>query len=111
MLFKRFGGKPFAVELNKKEQQILDEEINKQILEKDLKYTNDIDACVLYVLHTHLGFGPQRLRRFWEAFRAEHKKLREHYEMPKNDTAWVACYKLKEIGVDVVAWNQEAGDD
>ena len=109
MTFKKFGGKPFAVELNKKEQKILDEEINKQLLEADAKFTNDMDACVLWVLHTHLGFGYRRLRRFWNAFKAEHKRLREHYEMPE-DSAWLALYKLKEMGVDVEAWNAEKED-
>lgn len=82
MEFKYFRNDPFAVKLNKKEQRILNEEINKQILEKDAQYTNDIDACVLYTLHVFLGFGAKRLRQFWEAFRSEHSRLQKHYEMP-----------------------------
>lgn len=107
MTFKRYKGKPFDVELSAKEQKILNEEINRQILEKDTQYTNDIDACVLYVLHVHLGFGRKRLRRFWEAFRVEHDKLRNHYEI--SDTAYLAQDQLKRIGVDVAAWNSEKG--
>jgi len=106
MEFKYFRGNPFAVNLNKKEQRILNEEINKQILEKDAQYTNDIDACVLYTLHVFLGFGAKRLRQFWEAFRSEHSRLQKHYEMP-GDTAWLASHVLKRIGVDVAAWNTE----
>lgn len=95
------------MELSAKEQKILNEEINRQILEKDTRYTNDIDACVLYVLHVHLGFGRKRLRRFWEAFRVEHDKLRNHYEI--SDTAYLAQDQLKRIGVDVAAWNSGKG--
>ena len=106
MRVKQYKGKVYGAELTAKEQKAMDIEINRQILEADKKYTNDIDAMVLYALHKHLGFGPKRLRRFWEAFQAEHKKLREYYEMP-DDNAWLAQLMLKEIGVDVAAWNAE----
>lgn len=108
MVFKKYRGTPFGVDFSPKEQKILDEEINRQILEKDTQYTNDIDASVLYVLHVHLGFGYKRLHRFWEAFQVEHKKLREHYEIP--DSAYLAQDQLKRINVDVAAWNSEKGE-
>lgn len=70
--------------------------------------SDDIDAMVLYTLMVHLGFGPKRLRRFYEAFSAEHDRLIQHYEMP-DDYTWLCKEKLKEIGVDVEAWNKERG--
>lgn len=70
------------------------------------QHTNDLDAMILYVLHVHCGFGKERLRRFHKAFVEEHNKLISHYEMP-DDNAWLAAEKLKEIGVDVAAWNEE----
>ncbi len=106
MNFKKFQGKIYGVTLSPKEQAAVDAEINRQTIEADRRYTNDIDALVLYVLHKHLGFGKKRLRRFWEAFSVEHDKLVAYYEMPK-DGAWLADHKLKEIGVDVAAWNAE----
>lgn len=106
MRVKQYKGKVFGVDLTAKERKAMDMEINRQILEADKRYTNDIDAMVLYALHKHLGFGPKRLRRFWEAFNAEHKKLRDYYEMP-DDGPWLADRELKEIGVDVAAWNAE----
>lgn len=81
-------------------------EINRQIAESERQHANDLDALILYALHVHLGLGKKRLRRFYEAFTAEHNKLIEHYEMP-DDNAWLANMKLKEIGVDVAAWNAE----
>jgi hypothetical protein len=89
-----------------KERKAMNEEINRQLIEADRKYTNDFDAMVLYTLHTHLGFGKKRLRKFWEAFKTEHDKLIEYYQMP-SEGAWLADYKLKEIGVDVAEWNKE----
>lgn len=36
----------------------MDEEINRQILERDAEFTDDFDASVLWVLHRVFGFGP-----------------------------------------------------
>lgn len=109
MRVKQYKGQVFGAELTAKEKKALNLEINRQILEADTRYTNDIDAMVLYVLHQHLGFGQKRLREFWKAFKAEHDKLRDYYEMP-DANAWLARQKLKEIGVDVEAWNAEEGE-
>lgn len=91
---------------SKAQRKAMMDEINRQILEADAKYTNNMDAVILYTLHVHLGFGKKRLRRFYEAFAAEHQRLVEHYQMP-GDVPWVCDCKLKEIGVDVKQWNEE----
>lgn len=106
MRVKQFKGKVYGADLTAKERKAMELEINRQIAEADRQHTNDFDAMVLYVLHTHLGFGKKRLRRFYDAFSAEHDKLIEHYEMPDGG-AWPADMKLKKIGVDVAAWNAE----
>lgn len=106
MIVKKSGGRVFGAELTAAERKAMELEINRQLAESGRKHVNDFDAMVLYVLHTHLGFGKKRLRRFYEAFSAEHNKLIEHYEMPDSG-AWLADMKLKEIGVDVAAWNAE----
>lgn len=93
-----------------KERKAMEEEINRQIVEADERYSLDLDAMVLYTLHVHLGFGKKRLRSFWEAFQREHDALTKHYEMP-NDFAWLCRRKLLQIGVDVKAWNEEKKDD
>lgn len=105
MRIKKHKGKVFGAELTAKERAAMHMEINRQIIDADKKYTNDIDAMVLYTLHVHLGFGKKRLRRFWEAFRKEHKALIEYYQMP-DDGAWLCQRKLKDIGVDVEEWNK-----
>lgn len=61
---------------------------------------------VLYTLHVHLGFGKKRLRKFYDAFSAEHDRLIQYYQMP-NDYTWLCKEMLKRIGVDVEAWNRE----
>lgn len=109
MLVKKSGGKVFGAVLTAAEKRAMDMEINRQIVEADRRYTDDIDAMVLYTLRVHLGFGVKRLRRFYEAFSAEHDRLVQHYEMP-DDYVWLCKEKLKEIGVDVEAWNRERRD-
>lgn len=106
MIPKKSGGKVFGAILTAAEKKAMDIEINRQIIEADRKYTDNIDAMVLYTLRVHLGFGPKRLRRFYEAFSAEHDRLIQYYEMP-DDFVWLCKEKLKEIGIDVEAWNNE----
>lgn len=84
-------------------------EINRQIVEADRKYVNDVDAMVLYFLFKHLGFKKKRLRRAWEQFTVIHDELVRYYELPTADNAWLADVELKRIGVDVAAWNAEKG--
>lgn len=110
MRVKQYKGKVFGADLTAKERLAMNIEINRQIVEADRKYTNDIDAMVLYTLHVHLGFGKKRLRRFWEAFQQEYKALVEHYQM-LDDGAWLCQRKLKDIGVDVEEWNKEVNDE
>ncbi len=108
MYVKKAGGKIFGATFTKAEKKAMDMEINRQIIEADRRYTDDIDAMVLYTLAVHLSFGPKRLRRFYEAFAAEHDRLIQHYEMP-DDYTWLCKEQLKKIGVDVEAWNRERG--
>lgn len=82
----------------------LNKEIARQIVEMDRAHSNNIDAMVLYVLHTEFGFGKKRLRQFYDALIKEHDRLESYYEMP-DSFPWLCKEKLKEIGVDIEAWN------
>lgn len=106
MRVKKAGGKVFGAVLSAAEKKAMDMEINRQIVEADRRYTDDIDAMVLYTLRVHLGFGKKRLRKFYDAFSAEHDRLIQYYQMP-DDYTWLCKEMLKRIGVDVEAWNHE----
>ena len=106
MRVKKAGGKVFGAVLTSAEKKAMDMEINRQIVEADRRYTDDIDAMVLYTLRVHLGFGKKRLRKFYDAFSAEHDRLIQYYQMP-DDYTWLCKELLKRIGVDVEAWNCE----
>jgi hypothetical protein len=99
-------------ELGKKQmtptmQSAMMHEINQQCLDADARYSLDIDTMVLWSLHRYLGFGAKRLRQFYEEMVTEHKAMREYYQM---DEMYPERYKLKEIGVDVEAWQKELFD-
>lgn len=111
MNFKRIGSKPFGIQLNKAEQKVLDAEINRQILENDLQFSIDNDSAILEMLHGHFGFGKKRLKKAWKLFFAEHKKLREYYEMTPEDGGWLCRQRLLKIGVDVEAWYKEEQEE
>ena len=108
MRIKKHKGRVFGADLTAAERQAMKLEINRQILKQDEQYAVDMDAMVLYTLMAHYGWKKKRLRKFWNAFVAEHKALREFYQMNgSGDNEWLAHRKLNEIGVDVRQWYKE----
>ncbi len=85
-------------------QRAMEHEINQQCLEHDERLSLDIDTMVLWTLHRHLGFGKKRLHDFYIAMAAEHRRMREYYQM---DDLYPERHKLKEMGVDVEQWQKE----
>lgn len=79
-------------------------EINQQCLEADDRLSLDVDAVVLWTLHRHLGFGVKRLHRFYLVMAAEHRRMREFYQM---DDTYPERYKLKELGADLEGWQKK----
>lgn len=101
--FKKIGGKIFGVQFNKKEQEAMNKEINRQIAEREQQFFLDYDCMVLWTLHTQLGFGEKRLKKFYESFTAQHKELIDYY-MCDGDSGKLCKYKLEGIGCDVAKW-------
>ena len=89
-------------------QRAMMHEIHQQCLEADEMLTLDVDTMVLWSLHRHLGFGVKRLHDFYVFMAAEHRRMREFYEM---DELYPERQKLKELGVDVEAWQKEVLTD
>lgn len=108
MDFLRFNGKIFKVNLNPKEQKALDEEVNRQIIERHKEFTDDFDYMVMHLLHKHFGFGLTRLKRFYELFSEENDELIEHYEMPDGGV-YIARQEMNAIGCNIEKWNSERG--
>lgn len=81
------------------ERRAMNQEINRQLIERNDEWLVDVEAMVLLVLHEHYGFGNKRLLRFREHFIEECKEMRRYYEM--DDVSYPAKVRLKKLGIDV----------
>lgn len=107
MNFKKSFSKVFGVILNAAEKKALDNEINRQLAERTRKDAIERASMVLWILHIEFGFGPQKLRRFYDSYSDRLNELAEYYDMEIEDQAWLCSRKLKEYGVDVELWEKE----
>lgn len=85
-------------------------EIRRQLAEYDLKHANELDAMILWHLHEEFGFGPKRLKQFYDTFAVRLDELIKHYEMTDSDMVWLCTYKLKQYGIDIEEWNKQRRD-
>lgn len=51
MRVKQYKGTVYGTDLTAKERRAMNIEINRQIVEADRKYLNNVDAMILYFLH------------------------------------------------------------
>lgn len=109
MNFHKYKGKIYKVELSPKEQQAMNAEINRQLIEKHAVFVDDVDYMIMRILHNQFGFGPTRLKRFYEEFIKENDALVKHYEMP-DAGAYIARKEMNAIGCDIELWNKERGE-
>lgn len=106
--FKRSGSRIFGVQFTRKEQEAIDKELARQCAEYDRKNADEIDALVLWRLHTKFGFGKKRLREFYDGFKEDVGELINRYNMSDEDAVWLCTKKLKNYGIDISEWNKEA---
>ena len=109
MIFKKFKGQIFDVELTAKERKVLHEKINQQILESHQKFADDFDYMILRVLHNHFEFDLEDLRKAYELFIKDNEALVKHYEMP-DAGAYIARKEMNAIGCNIEEWNRERRD-
>lgn len=83
---------------------------DRQLAEYDLKHANELDAMILWHLHEEFGFGPKRLKQFYDTFAVRLNELIKHYEMTDSDMVWLCTYKLKQYGIDIEEWNKQRRD-
>ena len=107
MRIKKASGRIFGGAMSAAEKKAMDLEIQRQLAEYDRKHLVEIDAMILWVLHERFGFGPKRLRQYYDSFRACTNELVERYQMDAGDDIWLCTQMLKRIGVDVEQWHKE----
>lgn len=109
MRIKKSGGKIFGADFTAAERKAMDKEIQRQLADYTEKHRLELDAMILWGLHAQLGWGPKRLRRFYDQFEKELDALLERYEMGEDDGAWLCTYLLKKYGIDIEKWDHEKG--
>lgn len=102
-------GKVYGAKLTNAEKEAMEIEIRKQIAVETRKHEDEIVALVLWSLMEQLGLGEKRLKRFYDGFEPSIKGLLDRYEMDDADDAWLCTKKLKDKGIDIVKWREEAG--
>jgi hypothetical protein len=67
------------------------------------KVTRNVEAIVLWQLHTQFGFGKKRLLKFLEETSPMIQGMLEYYDFDKDaDAIWTCEHKLKtELGIDL----------
>lgn len=111
MQVKRSGGKIYGANLTSAEKKAMNIEIEKQLAEFTRKHQIEIDAIILWELHQQFGFGPERLRRFYENFAPVIQRLVAYYEMEDEDDVWLCTKLLKDYGIDIDKWFEEIYKD
>lgn len=106
MIFKKFKGQIFDVELTAKEKKVLDEKINQQIIESHRQFTDDFDYMILWILHNYFGFGLKRLIKAYNLFMECNEALIKHYETP-DAGVYIARKEMNALGCNVEEWNNE----
>ena len=109
MTFKKFRGHIYDVDLTPKEQKAMEEKANQLLAIRHREFADDVDYMILHILHRHFGFGPTRLRRFYEAFIVENEALIKRYEMSDAGT-YIARKEMNAIGCNVEEWNNERSE-
>ena len=111
MQIKKSGGKIFGATLTAAERKAMNIEINRQIAKSMRRTEDESTAIVMWILHKQFGFGRKRLRKFYENYIPEIRKLTDSYEMSDEDCGWLASHKLQEYGIDISRWSTELYGD
>ena len=92
--------------MSKEEKRALQAEVARQARQISDRFAIEIDATILWALHEKFGFGPERLRRFYDCVYESREMLLQRYDM-HDDAEFILLHKLREIGVDVQKWSAE----
>lgn len=93
-----------TAKMTAKERKAMDDEIDRQLAEATRRQEGDIDALLLWYLHTEYGFGEKRLRKFIEGFNTRLRELSDWYDMDERDQMFLVRRELEKIGIDVDEW-------
>lgn len=103
---KKAGGKVYGADLTAAQKLAMNMEIQRQLAVYDRGHMLEVQAVFLWQLHTQLGFGPKRLKKFYDGFAPALRELTKRYELEDTDQIWLCTHMLKQIGVDIDQWDK-----
>ena len=109
MRIKKAGNKIYGAELTAAERKAMNMEIQRQLAEYTKAHEEEMDAVILWQLHEQLGFGPKRLKRFYDNFAPVMKDLIARYELDDSEQTRACTKKLRDYGIDISEWRKERG--
>lgn len=65
------------------------------------------DAAILYILYKHFGFSPEQLKEYFDHYNEEYAYIEG--DLDTSVTELPIVKELKDIGVDLDKWYEEAG--
>lgn len=92
--------------MSKEEKRALQAEVSRQARQISDRFALELDATILWALHSEFGFGADRLRRFYDCVYQNREALLRRYDM-HDDAEFILLHKLREIGVDVQKWSAD----
>ena len=107
MRVKKSGKYIYGADLSAAEKKAMDIEIRRQLSEYTKKHEQELAAVVLWELHAQLGFGNDRLKKFYDNFIPALDDLIKRYEMEDGDEAWLCTQKLKAYGFDISKMDED----
>ena len=108
MQVNRHKGRVYGGSMTAAEKKAAELEIRKQLAEYDLNNATEMDALVLYILHTEFGFGEKRFKQFFDAMISVNRWLNENQR--EGDTEY-ATEKLRERAQKISGMKLDSLDD
>lgn len=107
MLVLKSHGTIFGAKLTAAEKKALGIEIRKEASEQERKFAMELEAMVIWHIRQKLGWGPKRLREFYDSFNRDVDALLGRYELEDEDDIWLCTQMLKAEGIDIEQWQKE----
>lgn len=99
---------PSGYQLNSTERKKLYETAKAAVLRQSAVMSVELDAAWVLLLHNELDLPVEECHRLYKLIEANHKDLREYYELnPMDGMGWLYVQKCKDKGMNIDEWSKE----
>lgn len=101
--------RPEGYKLNSTERKAVAERVKAAVLKQSNVMSVELDAAWIWLLYTELDLPAEECHRLYKLIEANHKELREFYEVnPLDGMGWLYVQKCKGAGMDITKWSEES---